>query len=110
MENRNFCKIIWSLFKTNYEFYSTFFMFHHEDYKIYTLKVMTYINNLLLSLDINISFYTDDTMHKIYEDSGDQLNLERLRIILLTNVLSLVPSILFDIIFSSYTDYFIELN
>ncbi len=72
MEKRNFCKIMWSLFKTNYDFFSTFFMFHHEDYKIYSIKVMAYINTLLLSLVINISFYTDDTMHKIYIDNGDK--------------------------------------
>ena len=108
MEKRNFCQIMWSLFKNNYDFYSSFFMFHKEDYKIYSIKVMTYINTLLLSLVINISFYTDDTMHKIYIDNGD--SIERLPIIFLTNAFSLIPSILFEIFFSSYPDYFIDLK
>ena len=107
-EKRNFCEIMCSLFKANYDFFNTFFMFHHEDYKIYSIKVMSYINTLLFSLDLNISFYNDDTMHKIYIDNAD--NIERLPIIFLTNALSLVPSILYELCFSSYKDDFIDLK
>ena len=100
MEYRNFFDIFWSIFKTNYDFFSTFFIFENKDYKIYSIKVINYLNTLLLSLDINISFYNDDTMHKIYEDVGENYSLNRLPIILLTNALSLIPSFLFEILFS----------
>jgi hypothetical protein len=111
MEKRNYLEIVWSIFKTNYDFSSTFLIFENKDYKIYTVKVITYINTLLLSLDLNISFYNDDTMRKIYIDSSDNNNLvNRLPILLLTNSISLIPSILFELIFSSYQDYFIELK
>ena len=100
MEYRNFFDIFWSIFKTNYDFFSTFFIFENKDYKIYSIKVINYLNTLLLSLDINISFYNDDTMHKIYEDVGENYSLNRLPIILLTNALSLIPSFLFEIFFS----------
>jgi hypothetical protein len=110
LEKRNYLEIAWSLFKTNYDFSNTFLIFENKDYKIYTIKIITYINTLLLSLDINISFYNDDTMHKIYVDTGDSNKLNRLPIILLTNSLSLIPSILFELFFSSYQDYFIELK
>ena len=111
IEKRNYLEIVWSIFKTNYDFSSTFLIFENKDYKIYTVKIITYINTLLLSLDLNISFYNDDTMRKIYIDSSDNNNLvNRLPILLLTNSISLIPSILFELIFSSYQDYFIELK
>ena len=110
LEKRNYLQIIWSIFKTNYDFYSTFLIFPNKDYKIYTVKIITYINTILLSLDLNVSFYTDDTMHKIYVDSGDNNIVNRLPIVLLTNSISLIPSILFELFFSSYQDYFIELK
>ena len=100
MEYRNCFDIFCSIFKTNYDFLSTFFIFENKDYKIYTIKVINYLNILLLSLDINISFYNDETMHKIYEDIGENNSLNRLPIILLTNALSLIPSILFEKYFS----------
>ena len=100
MEYRNCFYIFWSIFKTNYDFLSTFFIFENKDYKIYTIKAINYLNTLLLSLDINISFYNDDTMHKIYEDIGENNSFNRLPIILLTNALSLIPSFLFEILFS----------
>jgi hypothetical protein len=110
-EKRNFLQIMWSIFRTNYDFWSTFFIFEKEDYKIYMIKIISYINTFLFSLDINISFYTDDTMHKIYVDNGDKNNFsDRWHIILLTNVISSVPSILFELLFSSYQKYFIELK
>ena len=50
-------------------------------------------------------------MHKIYVDNGDKNNFsDRWHIILLTNVISSVPSILFELLFSSYQKYFIELK
>ena len=39
-------------------------------------------------------------MHKIYEEIGEYITLNRIPIILLTNALSLIPSLLFDIFFS----------
>ena len=110
LEKRNYLQIVWSIFKTNYDFYSTFLIFPNKDYKIYTVKIITYINTILLSLDLNVSFYTDDTMHKIYVDSGNNNIVNRLPIVLLTNSISLIPSILFELFFSSYQDYFIELK
>jgi hypothetical protein len=111
LEKRKYLEIVCSIFKTNYDFINTFFVFGNKDYKIYTLKIITYINTLLLCLDINISFYNDDTMHKIYIDISDSNNIgNRLPILLLTNSISLIPSILFELFFSSYQDYFIELK
>ena len=110
MEYRNFLDIFCSIFKTNYDFISTFFIFDDKDYRIYPIKVITYIDTLLLSLDINISFYNDDTMHKIYKDIGESFSLDRLPIIIMTNLLSFIPSIFIEILFSSYQDNFIALK
>ena len=110
MEYRNWLEIFCSIFKTNYDFISTFFIFDNKDYRIYPIKVISYINTLLLSLDINISFYNDDAMHKIYKDSGESDSLDRLPIIILTNLLSFIPSIFIEIFISSYQDNFIDLK
>ena len=108
MEYRSCLDIFCSIFKANYDFISTFFIFDDKDYRIYPIKVISYIDTLLLSLDINISFYDDDTMHKIYKDNGEFNSLYRLPIIILTNLLSFIPSIFIEIFFSSYQDNFID--
>ena len=99
IENRDFSGIFWSTFSLNYDFLNTFFITFNKDYKFYQIKIMNYINIIILSLSVNIFFYSDNTMHKIYIDSGEKSALNRLPIIILTNVSQTILSMLFEFLF-----------
>ena len=109
IEKRKFYGIFWSTFTSYYDFLNSFFIFFNKDYKIYQIKVMNYINLILFSLIINISFYNDNTMHKIYTDNGEYNILNRLIIVILTNLTSNILSALFEKFFLCQ-DKFIELK
>ena len=100
IENRKWYEILWSLFKLKYDFINTFFIYnkkhHYKDFKKYPIKIMTYINSLMISIVINISFYTEETMHQIYEDDGNYNIIYRLPKICITELLMKLFSILFE--------------
>ena len=48
---------------------------------------MIYLNSIIISIIINLSFYTDDTMHKIYLDEGEYNIVYSLGRIILTDVI-----------------------
>ena len=89
IDDRKWYDIFLSLFKTNYDFTNTFFLYNNSDnYKIYNLisiKIMIYINSLSISIIINLMFYTDETMHKIYNDNGEYNLLYRFPILILSD-------------------------
>ena len=39
-----------------------------KDYKFYSIKIMIYLNSIIISIIVNIFFYNDETMHRIYEE------------------------------------------
>jgi len=102
IEKRKWYKIFWSLYKTRYDFISTFFIYNQEgfykEYKLYTIKVMIYLNSLITSFIINILFYTDDTMHRLYEDDGKYNLLFRLPKIIISDLSMKLMSLLLEIL------------
>ena len=48
-----------------------FTFFPANDYNIVTIKILLFIISLSLYFTINGFFFSDDTMHKIYKDSGN---------------------------------------
>jgi len=113
IERRKWYEIFWSLYKTRYDFISTFFIYNNEkyykEYKLYTIKVIIYLNSLITSIIINILFYTDDTMHRLYEDDGKYNMLYRLPKIVISDLSMKLMSILLELIID-YQDKFIELK
>ena len=57
-----------SLLKTKHDFVSTFF--NNTDYNSKIIKMDLLFFSYILSLTINTLFFTDKTMHQIYEDEG----------------------------------------
>ena len=100
IEDRKWYNIIWSIFKLNSDFLSTFFIFNsnkkYREYRLYSIKVIAYFNSLLLSLFANISFYHNETMHKIYEENGKYNFQYKLPFIILSDIISILASYLFD--------------
>ena len=72
-DRRSYCKYYISLLKTNHNFIFAFF--YNEDYNSRIIKITLFLIGFTIDYTINILFYTDDTMHNIYENKG-KLNLE----------------------------------
>ena len=85
LEKRNNRQIYCSIFKSEYNFIKIF-SFLKEDYKLYPIEIMIYLNSLIISIIINISFYTDNTMHKIYDKEGNYNIINSLPQIFVSNL------------------------
>ena len=113
IEDRKWYDIFLSLFKVNYDFTNTFFLYNNsKNYKIYNLysiKVMIYINSLSISIIINLMFYTDETMHKIYSDNGEYNLLYRFPILILSDCVMKIISYLLEVLIN-YQDDLIDLK
>ena len=109
IEKLYFSEIFWTIFKFNYEFLNLFIISFNKDYKIYQIKIINYINYLILSITINISFYNDKIVHQIYIKKESYNVVNRFVIIMLTNFIS---NIIHSILYSFYDDKykFIELK
>ena len=62
-----------SLFKTNYNFINTFIIINNKNYKqykYYKIKILIYINSIIISLIINFLFYYNKKMHLLYKEEG----------------------------------------
>ena len=70
---------------------------------------MIYLNSLIASLIINNLFYTDDTMHKLYEDYGKYNLLYRLPMIVISDLSMKLMSIILEILID-FQEKFIELK
>jgi len=113
IEKRKWYKILWSLIKTKYDFISTFFIYnkigYYKEYKLYTIKVMTYLNSLITFIIINILFYTDDTMHRLYEDDGEYNILYRLPKIVIADLSMKLMAFLLELLID-YQEKLIDLR
>ena len=112
IEKRKWYEIFWSIFKINYDFTNTFFIYNnngYKDFKLYAIKIMIYINSILISIIVNIMFYTEETIKDIYEEKGKYNILNRLLIILLADTVMKIMPIIFEILVD-YQDKFIELK
>ena len=57
-----------SLIKTKHPFVFSFC--YNKDYNSKIIKIYLFLISFILNYEINALFFTDDTMHKIYEDTG----------------------------------------
>ena len=67
-----------------------------DDYNSKIIKIFLFFFSLCLDFTINALFFTDDTMHKIYEDKGK------------FNLLYQIPQILYSALISKFIDTFIR--
>ena len=68
LDNRTFFQFYYSLLKYNNLFLFTFFP--NDDYNSRIIKILLYLFLFSLNLTINSLFFTEETLHKIYEDKG----------------------------------------
>ena len=67
-DKRTYFNIYFSLIKTKHPLISSFYP--HDNYNLISIKICLLFFSFGLSLTINSLFFTDETMHKIYEDEG----------------------------------------
>ena len=95
MDKRNYCEYYISLLKYNYTLLFSFGFI--EDYNSGIIKMFLFYFFFNLDLAINALFFTDDTMHKIYQDKGKY------------NLLYQIPQILYSTLISRFFDSFIRI-
>ena len=68
-DKRTYCQYYFSLLKTNCLFLFSFYP--NNDYNSKIIKISLFFNSFSLYFIVNALFFTDSTMHNIYEDQGD---------------------------------------
>ena len=94
LDHRNFCQYYISLIKYNHPI--SFSFGSYNDYNSKTIKIFLFFFSFCLEFVINALFFTDDTMHKIYEDKGK------------FNFLYQIPQILYSTLISRVIHSFIK--
>ena len=85
--------------KSNYDFGCIYFL----------IKIIIFITCLFLSISVNIAFYTDETMHKIYENDDDYNMLYLLPRILISDIFTFIMKWILDEL-TDFEDKFINLK
>ena len=67
-DNRNFIQFYFSLIKTRHPLISSFIP--NNDYNSTSIKICIFLFSFTLSFIVNSFFFTDETMHKIFQDEG----------------------------------------
>lgn len=92
-------------FRTYFEFYISLLKETHliiftfcvkNDYNIFYLKLSLFLLSFVLFFFMNVLFFSDDSMHKIYEDEGKY------------DFLYQIPQMLYSTIFSQIISFFLE--
>jgi hypothetical protein len=94
-DKRTYFQYYFSLLKTNHIILFTFYN-HDIDYNSKIIKINVFFVGLIAELFVNALFFSDDTMHKIYEDEGDFNFLYQLPQIILSTLISKVFNWLFN--------------
>ena len=112
IEAREYYEILWSLFKTNYNFINTFIIINNKNYKqykYYTIKILIYINSIIISLIINFLFYYNKKMHLLYEEEGKYNFLYNCPQIIAQDLAMILFSFLFESLIN-YQENFIKIK
>ena len=94
-DKRNYCQFYFSLLKTKYILIFTFYT--SNDYNSKIIKIDLFFIGFVANYAINALFFSDDTMHKIYEDHGT------------FDIINQLPEITYSYIISSVYDFLLNL-
>ena len=94
LDKRTFCQYYFSLIKTKHLIAFTFFPI--KDYNSRFIKISMFIFSFSIYFTVNALFFSDSTMHQIYEDSGD------------FNFIYQIPQILYSSLISGFLDAIIR--
>ena len=94
LDHRNYCDYYTSLLKYNHPIMYSFAPYN--DYNSKIIKMFLFFFSFALDFTVNAIFFSDDTMHKIYEDKGK------------FDFLYQVPQIIYSTIISKFIDTLIK--
>ena len=103
LDKRSFCRIYWTLLKREHIILFTCFSWY--DYNIYYLKLARFFFLVCTDMAMNVFFFSDDTMHKIYLDYGKYDFVQQIPQIIYSTIVSQALEIF--ICFLSLTDKYI---
>ena len=92
LDKRTYFQYYLSLIKKKHLILFTFIP--TNDYNVMTLKISLFIVSFALYLSINAFFFNDDTMHKIYKESGAFKIIQQIPQILYSTIISSVINII----------------
>ena len=95
-DKRNYCQFYFSLIKTKHDLIFTFC--YNNDYNSKIIKIDLFFINFVMNFTINALFFSDDTMHKIYEDKGKFEFLYQLPQMAYSSIISQILYSLFQIL------------
>ena len=87
-DERTYCQYYLNLI--NYKNILLFTFYLSNDYNSRILKIDLFLNMLIIHFGINALFFTDSTMHQIYEDKGNFNIIYQLPQIIYSSIISLV--------------------
>ena len=94
LDKRSFIQVYASLLRTKHLILFTFF--NDNDYNSYIIKISFFFISFALYLTVNVLFFNDSTMHKIYLNEGKY------------NFIYQIPSILYTTVISAIINYIIK--
>ena len=94
IDKRTYSEYYLSLLRTKHIFIFTFIT--KNDYNSFIIKICLFFYGFALYLTVNVLFFNDSTMHKIYEDNGH------------FNFIYQIPQIIYSTIISSIINYIIR--
>ena len=87
-DKRTYCQYYASLLKTQHSLICA--LFNNNDYNSKIIKIDLFIIGFAIEYTVNALFYSDDTMHKIYQNKGE-FDLEtQIPIIIYSSLISMV--------------------
>ena len=95
LDKRTYLQYYWSLIKTKHLLIFTFYFDKTKtDYNSYIIKIELFLFAFALYLTVNALFFTDDTIHDIYEDDGIFNFIYNIPQVIYSTVISAVISII----------------
>ena len=98
-DKRSFIQIYWSNLKNKHLIIYTFFSFN--DHNLIYIKISRFFFLICTSMAINVMFFFDSSMHKIYLDYGKYNFIKQIPQILYSSIVSLVIEILIGLLSST---------
>ena len=86
LDNRSFCEYYISLIQTKHALIFSFY--YNNDYNSKIMKIDLFFVNFVINYTINALFFTDKTLHQIYEDKGKYKILYQLPQIIYSTIIS----------------------
>ena len=100
LDKRTFTQVYWNKLKSKHLIIYTFFSCY--DYNLVYIKVSRFLFLICTSMAMNVIFFFDSSMHKIYMDYGKYNFIQQIPQIIYSSLVSLIIEILIGIL--SYTD------